>query len=418
MHLTIRNVNTAFQTLIEGIEDSSIPTIKTPSRNGPVLQIPEPVIITYTNPRERVLFNRARDCNPFFHLYESLWMLAGRNDVAPLKYYASKIDQFSDDGETFNGAYGYRWRHVPGRDDKTPNGQQVDQLSLIIDHLKRNPESRRVVLQMWNVEDDLLNIDSSKDVCCNLSVMFSIRTYTKSELRPERFKRIGKSWKQDPEGRKPAEELSVSLYGSKEHIRFSTDSQEWFVFNPDVEHICLDMTVTNRSNDLIWGMLGANVVHFSFLQEYVACALGIEVGVYNQMSNNAHVYTETNSGWHPEKWLQEYRTRTMHSPPSLSYDSTVRTSPLLFTSDETVERFDSVVKEFVERNTSGDRLAQDHTWNNLFLSNTTQPMMHAWHFYKERDFEAALHWCSKIAGADWRVACTEWIERRQKKKGE
>ena len=35
-------------------------------------------------------------------------------------------------------------------------------------------ESRRAVLQMWNVEDDLLKVDSSRDVCCNLSVLFTV----------------------------------------------------------------------------------------------------------------------------------------------------------------------------------------------------------------------------------------------------
>lgn len=371
MHLTFRNVNDAFQSIVEGIEDQSIPTIKTPSRNGPVLQIEQPIIITYTHPRERVLFNQVRDANPFFHLYEALWMLAGRNDVEALKYYASTIGDFSDDGKTFNGAYGYRWRHAKyGRADFN---LQTDQLSIIIDHLKRKPESRRVVLQMWNVEDDLLKIDSSKDVCCNTAVYFSIRT--------------------------PSEEVTA------------------------LEDPCsyLDMTVTNRSNDIIWGMFGANAVHFSFLQEYIACALGIQVGVYNQFSNNAHVYTETNSGWHPEKWLAEYKNRTMHSPPKLSYghgpndaSGNVGTSQSLFwIRENTVEEFDGECKRFVELNKQEFSLIQDSTWKCEFLNTTAQPMMLAFHMYKQKDFKNALGWCETIRGADWRVACTNWIQKRK-----
>lgn len=382
MHLTFRNVNEAFRSVVEGIDDGSIETIETPSRNGPVLQVVQPVIFTYTHPRERVLFNSVRDCNPFFHLYESLWMLAGRNDVAPLKYYASKIGDFSDDGTTFNGAYGYRWRNHPGSEDRTPNGQQVDQLKIIVEHLKRKPESRRVVLQMWNVEDDLLKIDSSKDVCCNTAVYFSIRTEKRT--------------------------LTSANLG---------------VVTDVVDVQCLDMTVTNRSNDIIWGMFGANAVHFSFLQEYIACALGIEVGHYHQFSNNAHIYTETNSGWHPDQWLKEYKIQTMHTPQFLSYgrgpkfaSGNTATSPKLFAGDETVELFDMEVKQIVELNYNCDvptSEAQSIEWKCWFLNRTVQPALHAFHCYKQRDFKTALEWCYKIAGADWRVACENWIQKRK-----
>ena len=235
MHLYFRNVNMAFDYVVQGIREGFVPAVPSPSRYGNVRVIPEPLTITYLNPLDRVLFNPGRDCNPFFHLFEALWMLAGRNDVAPLAYYSGKIASFSDDGETLNGAYGYRWRHG-GRSD-------TNQLQLVINELKERPESRRVVLQMWTVEDDLLKIDPrvSKDVCCNLSCMF--------------------------------------------------------LLNPQTKH--LDLTVINRSNDLCWGTFGANVVHMAYLLEYVACCVGVPVGVYHQISNNAHVYDAT---FTPEKW--------------------------------------------------------------------------------------------------------------------
>lgn len=52
----------------------------------------------------------------------------------------------------------------------------------------------------------------------------------------------------------------------------------------------LDMTVTNRSNDLIWGALGANIVHMTILQEVMAALIGIPLGRYYVMSNNLHMY--------------------------------------------------------------------------------------------------------------------------------
>jgi len=59
-----------------------------------------------------------------------------------------------------------------------------------------------------------------------------------------------------------------------------------------VQDGALNMTVCNRSNDVIWGMLGANVVHMTILQEFLAWALDLELGRYTVFSNNAHFYLE------------------------------------------------------------------------------------------------------------------------------
>lgn len=373
MHLKHRNVNQAFVGLVAGIANGQISTIKAETRNGPVLQVEDPITVTYEKPLERVLFNQARDCNPMFHLYEALWMLAGRNDVAPLNYYLSgKYNLYSDDTVTANGAYGYRWRHaLPSRkgDSDAPywdcsveppvKVSDVDQLQVIIDHLKERPTDRRCVLQMWNVEDDLLKMKTSRDVCCNLSVMFGLRRVVVDPRHPIR--------------------------------------------NDD--YTALDITVTNRSNDLIYGMLGANVVHFSFLQEYMAAQLGVEVGKYHQFSNNLHVYTETNSGFKPNEWLAEefvdYRKEWKHVP--LVKDP---------------KAFDEELPRFVEANYE----TQDHPWNNgnstvwqePFLNTVAQPMFHAFSMHKYRDYEAAAYWCDLIAADDWRLASTNWINKRRK----
>ncbi len=145
--------------LSQGIEEES--------RNGKVLVAPSPVMTIYAKPQQRVLFNPTRDANPFFHFMESLWMLAGRNDVQFVKHYASGMGAFSDDGKTLHGAYGYRWR----------KGADRDQLQLIIEELTSNPKSRRCVLQMWDASylgfDDLVvSTRGGKDVPCNTHAYF------------------------------------------------------------------------------------------------------------------------------------------------------------------------------------------------------------------------------------------------------
>lgn len=403
MHLTTRNVNTAFKELVQFFDDGVHdrretfyrginPIVKRPSRNGNVLMIDEPVTITYTHPRERVLFNAARDANPFFHLYEALWMLAGRNDVAPLAFYAKQIKEYSDDGETLNGAYGFRWRSaVFPQVVESPDAQdRVDQLKLLTDHLRHNPTSRRAILQMWNVEDDLLKIDSSRDVCCNLSVMFSLRVEPgTTTLRP--------------------------------------DLQETHIVSP---HRVLDMTVTNRSNDMIWGLLGTNYVHFTMLQEYMAAHLGVEVGKYYHFTNNLHVY-EWN--WKPEEWIawdsEAGSKERSEWPEYVAYgtnwigrdgDSVNPEIECIKPSLSLVEdpqQFEKELHLFVDGykgEVRGPKPELDEL-EEPFLRRVAAPMFRAHELFKlYREKETALRVCETIQADDWRIACQEWVRRRMK----
>lgn len=399
MHLNFRNVNDAFTTLVRQINSGEIATDVTPSRVGEVLQVTEPVIVTYHSPAQRVLFNSARDANPFFHLYESLWMLAGRNDIASLCYYLPGYKEFSDDGVTANGAYGYRWRKSNGKSvayDTSIGGlahwETTDQLQVIIQHLKDKPLSRRAVLQMWNVEDDLLKADSSKDVCCNTQAYFSVDT--------------GMCLACNGDGSLPAHTPQVPNVADGRKACLKCKG------TPHDQPRYLNMTVCNRSNDMIKGMLGANVVHFSFLHEYMAACLELELGVYNQFTNNLHVYT---SHWLPKEWLAEADNRTMWSQPIVDYSTTGRNKdwnlvPLV----QDPETFDKECGKFVEDNSSWDNFSRGGAiWSEPFLHTVAQPMCLAFHMHKLRDYDAALGWCSKIAADDWKLVATQWIEKRR-----
>lgn len=156
-----RNVNEAFwqgMNLInnEGKEEET--------RIGKALVVGQPVTTIYSNPMERVLFNPVRNCNPYFHFMEGIWMLAGRHDVEFLARYNKRMKEFSDNGVTFHGAYGARWRC---------NGQ--DQLDTLIKMLKHNPGDRRAVLQMWDQSMDLGF--EGKDFPCNLIITFRINKH-------------------------------------------------------------------------------------------------------------------------------------------------------------------------------------------------------------------------------------------------
>lgn len=160
MEITVRNVNAAFSAIFWRMK--ALDLRPEPTRNGPALVCPEMVVTTYLRPAERVLFHAGRDANPIFHLMESLWMLAGRRDVEFLQQFNSRIGQYSDDGQTYNAAYGYRWREHFGR----------DQLAGVIKLLRRDPATRQAVVQIWDSADLLKR---TKDKACNTQAVFEVR---------------------------------------------------------------------------------------------------------------------------------------------------------------------------------------------------------------------------------------------------
>lgn len=156
-------VNTVDEALLEGMRFLANNGTLQETRNGKAYVSPVPVTTIYQKPTNRVLLNQTRDANPFFHLFEALWMLTGDDQVAFPGRFAKQLYQYSDDGVTLNGAYGARWRRA-GHDCT------IDQLDEVVGKLMDNPYDRRVVMSMWDPEYDL---GASKDVCCNLAVKFS-----------------------------------------------------------------------------------------------------------------------------------------------------------------------------------------------------------------------------------------------------
>lgn len=247
--LRVRNVNHALPSALGWLKAAGV---LESSRNGPVLVAPGPVLMEYERPLERVLFSPTRDANPFFHFFEALWMLAGRNDVGYVAQFNKRMAKFSDDGEYLHGAYGFRWREWFA----------FDQLEIIVEHLKEQPNSRRAVLTMWSPSGDLVTSEgegglSAKDVPCNTHCYFDLRNGV------------------------------------------------------------LNMSVMCRSNDAVWGAYGANAVHFAFLMEYMAMQLGVDVGRFYQYSHNLHLYTDKfDEGWR-ERVISEATDPYEYNPSML-----------------------------------------------------------------------------------------------------
>jgi len=335
--INARNVNEALQLGVNYIFQEGV-TVN--SRNGMTLEAPTPVATVYQKPNERVLIDPVRDANPFFHFFESLWILAGRKDVEFLTEFNKQMALYSDDGEEFNAPYGYRMRNGVNIDN--------DQILNVISILNEDKDSRQAVIQIWD-EADLYK--KTKDKACNMSVVFKIRKDNK-----------------------------------------------------------LHITVYNRSNDMLWGAYGANVVQFSMLQEYVAAALDRKIGTYTQVSNSYHVYLTGKGGELTQKMKERHFNRGIIFDP--------------YTTDEMVnmsidpydfEAFDHDLRLFFD-SYDEDRLEAclDKTYNSPYFTMLVLPMLRTFRTHKLIGPGEALRQLDSIGSDDWAIACEQWLRNRIK----
>ncbi|MCY4108188.1 MAG: thymidylate synthase [Chloroflexi bacterium] len=174
------------------------------------------------DPRQRWTVTREPAISPAFAIAELFWMLAGKNEAPVLNYWNRQLPKYAGGGETYPGAYGHRLRTHFG----------LDQIRGAVECLRANPESRQVVLQLWDATQDLPTRDGrprSADVPCNVVSLLKVR-------------------------------------GGRLH---------W--------------TQVIRSNDIIRGF-PYNVIQFTGLQEILAGWLGVGLGPYFQWSDSLHVY--------------------------------------------------------------------------------------------------------------------------------
>lgn len=210
----------------------------------------------------------------------------------------------------------------------------LDQIKTIIDLLKRDPASRQAVMGMWNPALDLdIHV---KDRPCNTHIYFDCR-----------------------------------------------DDK-------------LNMTVCNRSNDILWGAYGANVVHMSMLQEIIARGVELPMGVYTQFSNNFHLYTDL-------PMVQDF----LHTPPDADdrYSTGKVDDTPMFHEGESVNEFLEDCEEFFNKPT-GDAVFKTQF---MYLADN---LAGAYMARKEK----SQHWENLLMGindrCDWKVAFLEWAARR------
>ena len=225
--------------------------VKRVTRNYVCWELPGPFMFKITNPRARLVTISARNWNPILPYAESLWIALGRNDLHLIQHYLRRMGDFSDDGIYLRGGYGPRLRRYSGVGTDYQSGENntstqsinciTDQLRFVVDNLSKDPFSRQAIVNLGDPAKDCFdnngNIKVTKDFPCTRLLHFQ---------------------------------------------RQSAQNK-------------LDLTVYMRSNDLFWGASAVNIFNFTFMQEYVAYILGMELGNYYHIANNFHYYEDFKS---------------------------------------------------------------------------------------------------------------------------
>ncbi len=82
-------------------------------------------------------------------IHELLWFLKGETNIKYLKDNGVSIwDEWADEKGDLGPVYGYQWRSWP-----SANGEHIDQISQLIEQIKKNPDSRRLLVNAWNVSE-------------------------------------------------------------------------------------------------------------------------------------------------------------------------------------------------------------------------------------------------------------------------
>ncbi|HEV2322159.1 MAG TPA: thymidylate synthase, partial [Gammaproteobacteria bacterium] len=82
-------------------------------------------------------------------IHELLWFLKGETNVRYLRDNGVTIwDEWADEKGDLGPVYGYQWRSWPA-----PDGRHIDQISRVLEDLRKNPDSRRMIVSAWNVAD-------------------------------------------------------------------------------------------------------------------------------------------------------------------------------------------------------------------------------------------------------------------------
>lgn len=160
---------------------------------------------------------------------------------------------------------------------------------------------------------------------------------------------------------------------------------------PRILNGALDLTVCCRSNDVVWGAHGANAVHFSFLQQWMAEMLGLRTGTLYQLSNNYHLYESVAERYGTERSTDPYKDWDLISQPIV----------------QDPDNWEIDLRRFTDNPSS-----EDQDYSNVFFDRVAVPMWNCHAALKAEDVALAEEHVRKILADDWREAAHDMIQRK------
>lgn len=156
--MTTKNETTALLDVLTKINNNGTTVITRGFEQKEILANLENI----TEPQNRVIILHNRGNNIFALIAETLWVLAGRNDMEYLTRYLPRATDFSDDGKVWRAAYGPRLRNWKG----------VDQFKGVRDRILEDKNTKRAVMNIFDPEQDYVD---SLDIPCNNWLHFMAR---------------------------------------------------------------------------------------------------------------------------------------------------------------------------------------------------------------------------------------------------
>jgi thymidylate synthase len=284
---------------------------------------------------------------------EMLWFLSGQTDIAILKRHGCKFwDAWADEKGKVPSAYGNFWRQFPvhgvhDSSDTEIDGEPClafnDQIRWVLDELRRNPMSRRMVVSAWAPG----NAQTSKLPPCHCLFMLNVQNDDSKCDRPweavdssyQDTQMLGVVWA-DTEDK--AYELALHKYGQKYESMPDGEPMECLHVRRPMEHriaeyikgreppkmtqrLCLHLT--QRSCDVALGV-PYNIASYALLLNLFSHLTGIEPGIFGHTLVDAHVYTAKPDGSKAEfdhvPGLKEQVRREPRKLPTLKIDPSIK----------------------------------------------------------------------------------------------
>lgn len=280
-------------------------------------------------PTQRYVSVRGRLNSVVATVAETVWILAGRNDLEFLGRYLPRARDFSDDGKTWRAGYGPRLRNWRG----------TDQVREVVELLRSDPSSRRAVISLF---DPATDFTKSRDVPCN-------------------------NW----------------LHFVQRNNR-------------------LDMSISARSNDVVWGFSGINAFEWSVLHEVVARAIGAQVGTQHWFVSSLHLY---------ERHFDRAASILQVGPGTGVYDRGATTMPYDGPWEDLDDHLDEWfrVEDMIRRGSATVVDAIDAHPEQLFR--TFLRVVHGHWLMKAGDMEGARRAIAPLVGMDAGIAMGDYLAR-------